>query len=243
MAIWLKTRPKVLAIDADVVRADELMQVTELHHALEVLDATVHATMDEAAREARKLVETARHEADAFVAAASRKFENSARLGYAAGHRRAIAEAHAGFLGHARDEREQLRASADRLVNIVMRSIEQVVAETDRDALMRRVVLAVVRSIDEAVQLTVTVAPGELERAQRMFGEVLLEAGQQLGVEFVADARLSAETCICEWDCGVIESNLRAQLAAIRQALSSGAANAAEMAASAPHAATRRHNE
>jgi len=239
MAIWLKTRPKVLALDTDVVRADELGRLTELHDALEALDETVHATMHEATRRARNLVEAARSEADAFVAAARRKFENSARLGYAAGHRRAVADVHAKLLERARNENQQLQAAADRLVHLVMKSVEQVVAETDRDALMRRVGLAVARSIGDAAHLSVTVGPGESERAARMFADVVSEGGQTVKVDIVVDAGLTDETCICEWDYGVIESNLRVQLAGLKEALSNGAAWAVQLVASEREAAGR----
>ncbi|TAM85196.1 HrpE/YscL family type III secretion apparatus protein [bacterium] len=224
MAIWLKTQPKVLAVDTDIIRAGDIARVIELSDALGALDEVVQATMQAATERARELVETARREADAFVEAAKRKFDNSARLGYAAGHRRAIAEAHERFLARARDEREELRASSDRLARLVMRAVEQVVAEVDRDALMRRVMLAVSRSIDDAANLTVTVAPGDAERAKRLFGELVRDAAPPLNVEVVVDDEADEDTCVCEWDYGVVESNLRAQLAGLERALANGAA-------------------
>lgn len=120
-----------------------------------------------------------------------------------------------------------------------MKSVEQVVAETDRDALMRRVGLAVARSIEDAAHLRVTVGPGESERAARMFADIVSEAGQPVNVEVVVDAGLTDETCVCEWEYGVIESNLRAQLAALKEALSNGAAWAAEFMASESEPAAR----
>lgn len=172
MAIWLKSDHKVVAIDTDVVRAEEVMRVTELNNALEALHELVAATMADATERARALLEQARREADAFVAGARRKFENSSRLGYAAGHRRALADVHAQHLAAARDEQEQLHGSAERLSRIVMKAVEQVIAESDRDALMRRVALTVTRAIDDATHLSVTVSPGDAERARRLFGEL-----------------------------------------------------------------------
>lgn len=224
MVIWLKAQPKVLAVGTDVVRAEELARVTELNDALEALDEVVHATMRDATQRARELIETARRDADAFVEAARRKFDNSARLGYAAGHRRALAEAHAQFSARARSEHEELQASSDRLARLVMRAVEQVVAETDRDALMRRVSLAVARSIDDATHLTVTVAPADAPSAHRLFGELAREASPPLNLEVVVDDAMDDGTCVCEWDYGVVESSLRAQLASLHRALANGAA-------------------
>ncbi|WP_206956629.1 type III secretion system stator protein SctL [Trinickia acidisoli] len=231
MAIWLRAQPKVLAVDTDVVRAEELARVTELNDALEALDEVVQATMRDATERARQLVEAARREADAFVEAARRKFDNSARLGYAAGHRRALAETHARFIARARSEHEDLQASSDRLARLVMKAVEQVIAETDRDALMRRITLAVARSIDDATHLTVTVAPANADRAERLFGELAREATPPLNLEVVVDDEADEDTCICEWDYGVVESSLRAQLASLERALANGAALAASTTA------------
>jgi type III secretion protein L len=224
MVIWLKAQPKVLAFDTDVVRADELARVTELNDALGALDEVVHATMREATEHARELIEAARREADAFVEAARRKFDNSSRLGYAAGHRRALAEAHARLAARARSEHEELQSSSDRLARLVMKAVEQVVAETDRDALMRRVALAVARSIDDATHLTVSVAPADAESAKRLFGELARDASPPLNLEVIVDDDMDDGTCICEWDYGVVESSLRAQLASLERALANGAA-------------------
>jgi type III secretion protein L len=227
MVIWLKSDPEIVAIDADVVRAGDLARVTDLNDALEALHELVTATMCDATERARTLVEAARREADAFVAGAQRKFDNSARLGYAAGHRRALADAHARFLASMRSEQEQLHGSADRLSSIVMKVVERVIAESDRDALMRRVALTVARSIDDATHLSVIVSPSDAERAQRQFGELGQAAVPPLNVDIIVDDDAAAGTCICEWDCGVVEANLGAQLAGLARALAKGAASVA----------------
>ena len=227
MAIWLKQQPKVIAIDGDVIRATEFARTIELNDAMRALDEVVHATLHDATQRAKQLIDTARRETEAFSAAARRKFENSARLGYAAGQRRALAEAHANFLARARDEQEELRASSARLARLVMNAVEQVIAETDRDALMRRVAVAVSRAIDDATHLTVTVSPADADSATRAFGKIAREAVPPLNLDVVVDERVEEGQCVCEWDYGVIESNLRAQLAGLERALIRGAARAA----------------
>ncbi|VWB88725.1 type III secretion system stator protein SctL [Burkholderia lata] len=226
MAIWLNSDSKVIAIDADIVRAEEFARVTELADALAALHEVVAATLADATERARVLVETAKREADAFVAGAQRKFDNSARLGYAAGHRRALADAHARFVAAARSEQQQLRASADRLSRIVMKAVEQVIAESDQGALMRRVAITVARSIDDATHLSVTVAPNDAERARKLFAELGSAGGASLSIEVVVDDHAEPGTCVCEWDYGVIEAKLESQLAALSSALSKGAADA-----------------
>jgi type III secretion protein L len=227
MAIWLKQQPKVIAIEGDVIRATEFARTIELNDAMQALDHVVHATMHDAAQRARELVERARREAEAFAADARRRFENSARLGYAAGQRRALAEAHAGFLARARDEREELHASSARLARLVMNAVEQVIAESDRDALMRRIALAVSRAIDDATHLSVAVSPADADSATRVFGQLAREATPPLNLEVVVDEKVGEGNCVCEWDHGVIEANLRAQLAGLERALIKGAARAA----------------
>jgi len=227
MVIWLKSDPKTVAIDADVVRAGEVARVTDLNDALESLHELVAATMRDATERAGALVEQARREGDAFVASARRKFENSSRLGYAAGHRRALADVHAQYLASVRDEQEQLHGSAERLSRIVMKAVEQVIAESDRDALMRRVALTVARAIDDATHLSVMVSPDDAERVQRIFGEIGKTAVPPLNIDVIVDDLATPGTCICEWDNGVVEANLDVQLASLARALARSAMAAA----------------
>jgi type III secretion protein L len=102
-----------------------------------------------------------------------------------------------------------------------------VIAESDRDALMRRIALAVSRAIDDATHLSVTVSPADAESAKRTFGKLAREATPPLNLDVVVDERVEQGNCICEWDYGVIEANLRAQLAGLERALIKGAARAA----------------
>ena len=219
MAIWLKQQPKVIAIENDIVRAGEFARTMELNEAMEALDEVVHATMHDANKRAEQLVEAARRQAEAFVAAARRKYDNSARLGYAAGQRRGLAEAHAQFLARARDERDELHDQSARLARLVMNAVEQVIAETDRDALMRRIAMSVSRAIDDATHLSVIVSEADAESARRTFGVLAREANPPLNLEVIVDDAIEQGSCVCEWDYGVIEGNLRAQLAGLQRAL------------------------
>jgi type III secretion protein L len=224
MAIWLKHNPKVVAVERDVVRAGDYARLVEMSDALDALHELVAATMSDATERARALLEKARQEADGFVDAARRRFNNSARLGYASGSRRAMAEVHARYLAKKRDEQEELQRSAQRLSRIVLKAVEQVVAESDRDALMRRVVLTVGRAIDDATHLTVTVPGADAERARRLFGELGREASPPLNIDVVIDDEAPEGTCTCDWDYGVIEADLNAQLAGLSRAIAKGAA-------------------
>jgi type III secretion protein L len=227
MAIWLRQQPKVIAIDTDVVRAGEFARTMELNDAMQALDEVVHATMYDAQQRAAHLIETARCETEAFAAAARRNFEKSARLGYAAGQRRALAEAHADLLARARDEREELHDQSARLARLVMSAVEQVIAESDRDALMRRVAAAVSRAIDDASHLSVIVSQADAESARLAFGALVREANPPLNLEVVVDDAIDEGCCVCEWDDGVIEGNLRAQLAGLERALKGAVMSAA----------------
>lgn len=227
MAIWLKTDPQVLALDADVIRATEFARVVELAGALDAMHELVTATMYDATARAKALVETARLEADGLVDAARRKFSNSARLGYAAGQRKALADGHARYLARLRSEQDDLRTSAERLARIVVKAVEQVISESDRDALMRRIAQTLSRTIDDATHLMVVVPPADAERARRLFGELGRDAVPPLNVEVVVDDEAPDGTCLCDWDYGVIEADLGAQVAGLSLALSKAASSGA----------------
>ncbi|MCY0387068.1 type III secretion system stator protein SctL [Robbsia sp. Bb-Pol-6] len=222
MILWLNRSqhdvPRV-GVDADVLRADEFAAVLDI-------DAALVRAQDEAARivaEARERADAIHEEAlaaaQASAASAQERYIASGKLGYAAGLRRALESAHETMQYRVREEREAARRTRARLAGIVMKAVEQVVLETDRDALFERIGVTLQRLIDSESYLSLTVHPGDAARARRMLAEASTKAGWIGGFDVIADAAARDGSCVCEWDYGILVTGLDAQLAAIRRAL------------------------
>ncbi|WP_347556987.1 type III secretion system stator protein SctL [Robbsia sp. KACC 23696] len=222
MILWLnqgERYPAHLGVDGDVLRADE-------HAAL--LDAD--ATLVRAQRTATEIVAAAREEADALLAAAreaaaqsaaraEERYAASGKLGYAAGLRRALDEAHTTMQVKVWDARQAAVQAQRRLAGVVMKAVEQIVYETNRDALFARIGLTLQRLIDSESYLTLRVHGDDAARARVALQQAAESAGWRGGFDVIVDADAALGSCVCEWDYGVLVTGLDTQLGAIRRAL------------------------
>lgn len=222
MVIWLNHAARdgwSLGVDQDVLGAGEFATLMELDATLAQGRADADALLAAAREEAAAIVHAAQQQADALNAELDAKFESSGRLGYAAGLQRGIDAVHRDMQSHIRDEQHSTRIAQDRLARVVMKAVEQVVLESDRDALFARVGATLARVIDRESYVTLTVSANDHEPTRTMLEQVAQQAGWQGGFDVRIDPVAAPGTCICEWDCGVLDASLSAQLAALRRAL------------------------
>jgi type III secretion protein L len=153
--------------------------------------------------------------AAAIVADAERRTAGATRLGYAAGHRQGLADAHARMEAGARAGREALMAMRERLAAVVFAAARKLLTEAPRESLFRRAADLVGAELEQASFLSVTVHPDDAAHVRQVFGR----PGWTLRPTVVEDAALAPGSCVCEWDDGVLDAGLPAQLAALRRAL------------------------
>lgn len=219
MVIWLR-RDAALGIDTDVIRAEDYRRVVELDTAWQAVEEAREATLAEANAQAEGIVAQAQATADEILRQAEQRAERSAKLGYAAGQRRALGDFHASMAARAHDDAQATRHEEDRLRATVMQAVERVVLESDRQALFARVAATLGRILQSQSRLTVRVCADEIEPARAAFAKAVQTGTLTAAFEVLADDRAEPGHCQCEWDHGVADASLRVQLAALRQALS-----------------------
>lgn len=219
MAIWLSSEQPSVGPDVDVIRNAEFASVVALDQAHGALERRYAGLLADAEAAAQAIVAEARNRADALETAAQRRFDNSARLGYAAGRRRGLAEVHDAMLRQAASQRQLFCAARERIAQIVTRSVERVLGTADPKALFAQVAGTVDRLLDDSSFLTVRVAPEDLDTARDAFGAAC--SANQWGVnpQVVARADLLPGSCVCEWDYGVIDGSLSLHVEALRRAV------------------------
>jgi type III secretion protein L len=202
-----------------VIRSAELASVVALDQAYGALERRYAGLLADAEASAQAIVAAAQQRGNALETAAQRRFDNSARLGYAAGRRRGLAEAHDAMLRQAASQHQLLCASRERIAQVVTRSVERVLGTADPKALFAQVAGTVDRLLDDSSFLTVRVAPQDLEAARDAFGAAC--SANQWGVnpQVVARAELLPGSCVCEWDYGVIDGSLSLHVDALRRAV------------------------
>ena len=219
MVIWLR-RDAPLGIGSDVIRAEDYRHVVELDAAWQAVEEAREAALAQAHAQAEAIVAQAQANADELLRQAEQRAQRSAKLGYAAGQRRALEDFHASMAARAYDDDEATRREEDRLIATVMQAVEHVVLESDRQALFARVASTLGRVLQSQARLTVRVCADEIEPARAAFAKAVQTGSLNAAFEVLADDRAEPGHCQCEWDHGVADASLRVQLAALRQALS-----------------------
>jgi len=222
MILWLnqgERYPAHLGVEGEVLRAGEYAALLDADATL----ARAHASANEivaAGREAAEsLLRAARDAADECVRQAEERYAASGRLGYAAGLRRALDEAHMAMQVQVYEARHAAVLSQQRLAGVVMKAVEQIVLETNRNALFARIGLTLQRLIDSESYVTLRVHADDAVRARVALQQAAERAGWHGGFDVIAQAEAALGSCVCEWDYGVLVTGLDNQLAAIRRAL------------------------
>jgi type III secretion protein L len=218
MAIWLRKEGSAVGIDGDVIRREELASLTEIDRGF--IDMQQHAArmVSEARARAEIIVAEAEEKASAIFDAAEKKFENCARLGYAAGKQNAVAEVHAAMLDRSLQDKRALGAMQERIGGLVLRAVEQII-DGDRAALFKRAAAILGRELADASFLTVTVNPSDAQTVRSVFREIGEEMSWPIQANVVEDNGTSQGHCLCEWDYGVLDASLKTQLKSLRSSI------------------------
>ncbi|AXF25787.1 HrpE/YscL family type III secretion apparatus protein [Burkholderia pyrrocinia] len=219
MVVWLRSDEGGVGVDGDVIRREAFSTLVELDDAYARMRDECERMLRDARDEATGIVAAARDEMAALAHGAQLKFERSARLGYAAGRRRALDEWNARVVQAACDERDALANANARLADVLMRACEHVVRIDAHDAFYAKIAHALDRSISDATFLRIDVHPDDAEAARAAFDHAAHALGWTLPVEIVCEPRMDPGGCVCEWDAGVLECSLSEQLASVRRAL------------------------
>ncbi|KFA36620.1 type III secretion system stator protein SctL [Xanthomonas vasicola] len=219
MRLWLRSTPEAIGLDCDVIPREALASVLALDEATAQVHARCAQTLAEAHAHAQTLIDDAQQQAEAILKDAQEKAERSARLGYAAGVRRQLDHWNESGLRHAFATDAAAKRARERLVEIVARTCEHVIHGHDPAALYARAAKELESALHEAKALRVSVHPDALDDAQRAFDAAATAAGWTMPVELCGDAALALGTCVCEWDTGVFEADLRDQLRSLRRVI------------------------
>ena len=217
MAIWLRKEGGI-AIEGDVIRREELAALTEIDRDLAGMRQHAARIVDEAQTRAEQIVSDAERQAAEIREAAQKKYEDSARLGYADGSQKAVADVHASMLERSVQDRRALETLRERIASIVMRAVEQTI-DGDRAALFKRAAKILSREMADASFLTVTVNPADAEAVRTVFREIGEQMAWPVPANVVEDEQAEKGHCLCEWDYGVLDAGLTTQLKALCSAI------------------------
>jgi type III secretion protein L len=229
MVIWLRN-PRIegasgengIGVAGDVVRGTQLAAIVDIDAVYGETNRRCAAALEAARAEAQALVEAAREEAAVCMAAAQDEYASAAARGYDHGLHQAL------IVWHERNAQAAVSAGAlqarmrERLAEIVVMAVEQIVTTTNPALLFVRALASVDRIVADGSPVKVRVHPDELAVAAVEFGRAASacrEGGRSIRLQVTGDTALAPGSCVCETDLGAVDASLASQLAAMRAAV------------------------
>ena len=234
MVIWLRNHnvelsgdPRASADigvceDDDILRREAYASIVTLEAAGQACRDRHDAILAAAHDRAREIVAQAEEEAQALKEEARRERAEAEQRGYEAGRTQALSEWYARVAQQASEQRAMHEMLRERMAELVVVAVEQIVRSEDRGALFARSATAIDRIAEGCTSLKVRVHPDDYEAAVREFGrftDEMRQRGRTAPVTVMIDRALDRGACVCESDLGVVDASLTTQLAAIRDAV------------------------
>lgn len=234
MVIWLRnhnvelTGDPIASADIGVFEDDDILR-REAYASIVALEAAGKACRDRhsaiiaaAQDRAMEIVAQAEDEARAVKEEARRALAEAEQRGYEAGKTQALSEWYARVAQQTSEQRAMHDMLRERMAELVVVAVEQIVRSEDRGALFARSATAIDRIAEGCTSLKVRVHPDDYEAAAREFGrftDEMRQRGRMAPVTVMIDRALDQGACLCESDLGVVDASLATQLAAIREAV------------------------
>lgn len=169
-------------------------------------------------RESEEILADARREAEAIVQAARAAYEEERRRGYEDGREEAKLESAERMIENVSRTVDYFARIEDQMVELVMAAVRKIIADFDDRARVLMVVKSALAAVRTQKQMTLRVAPAQLEPVRTSLNEILAAFPGIGYLDIVGDPRLAADACILESDIGVVEASVSGQLEALRGA-------------------------
>lgn len=164
-------------------------------------------------------LEAARARAAEIELEAKEAYERERERGYADGLAEANARAVEQMMDTVAGTVAYFASVEKQMTELVLTATAKVLGEFDDRALVVRVVHNALRVMRNQKQVTLRVAPEQVENVQHHLTEIMADYAGISFVDVSGDARLRAGGCILESELGIVDASIDVQLDALRRAL------------------------
>lgn len=216
-----KGEPRV-GLVSDIVRRETFGMLATIDDVYGRIEAERQAILAAVQIERDQLMQAARTEAAALVRSAAREREEATERGYAEGVARGEAQWIERVAALSADTHRLQKGMRNRMAELVMLAVEQLVRAENTQALFARASDAIDRIVEGSASLRVSVHPEDLDAARAAFGDFearLRSLGRPVPIAVIADPRLTPGACVCESDLGIVDASLSTQLESLRAAI------------------------
>lgn len=162
--------------------------------------------------EGTRVLEEARRKADAILEEARQRAEEMRVAGYAEGLRQGKEKSAKYMLGMVEKSREHLVESEERIIALVITVVKKIFNEMDGREAAVRLVRSALAVVSRQNQVTVLVAPENVEAVKARLHSIMQPYPRVTSVEVLADDKLAAGDCVLETKVGRVEASLEAQI-------------------------------
>jgi type III secretion protein L len=229
MVIWLRNPNAELVIgeqgaglDNDVLRSEQFATLIEIEQGYDEMRQRCDEALQAAHAEAHEIREQAYADVRALMASADEEYAQAAQQGFDAGLKQALTDWHARGLDLDLSAQARQQKQRDRLAELVVMAVEQIVADVDPALLFAQAASTVERIVADGSPLKVRVHPDDLAAATVEFerlAAVWRDGGRTVRLYVSGDAQLERGGCLCETDIGAIDASVSLHIAAMRDAI------------------------
>lgn len=169
--------------------------------------------------EGQRIVEAARHEADLIRQEAQQEYERKRQEGFQKGQEEGKAEISERIVETLGQSAAYFSKVEDAMVDMVVRSIRNVLGEMNQREIVERVVHRALESTRNESHVTVRVSPSQAEWLKTRVNSILQSFPKVQFLNIQPDNRLPEDGCVLETEIGVVDATLETQLKAIEKAL------------------------
>ena len=166
---------------------------------------------------AQALVNAAEQKAADIINKAEVTFEQHKLKGYQEGLVKAQQQQSQMMLDTLEKCRQYYKKSETHLSQIVIKAIRKLIGNFDDIELTLKMTRQAMHTVSNQRQVTLHVAPSQVEEIKARLGQVMKEFPEISYVEVTADGRVEPGGCLLETEVGVIDATLENQLAVIEE--------------------------
>ena len=169
---------------------------------------------------AEEIISKAKEEAQKIIEEAKDIYEKEKKRGYEDGLNEGKMHMTEQMLNMVSKSVNYFASVEEKIIKIVMTAIKKIIGEIDKDELIVRIVKNALASARNQKQVTIRVAPEQVEVIKSKVNEIIAEFPAISFLEVTADSRLKPGGCIVESEIGIVDASIDIQLEAIYRSLS-----------------------
>lgn len=169
--------------------------------------------------QANELLHAAEEEAQAIREQAHLAFQEKQQEGYEQGVKEGKMEISMRMIDTVSQTVDYIENMEHAVTETVLKALRKILGEIDQHDLVVKVVKNSLTVMRNQRQVTVRVAPAELDTVRQAVNDILRDNPSLSFLDVTADPRLSQGGCILESDMGIVDASIETQLEAIRRVL------------------------